>query len=130
MPQGVFTLVGAVLLLRSGAVIRYRSTTADSETSGQRKLWRSNILVVVDAARIAYTEQRLRNGLVSVHPSVCPVDRQRQRSAAGLLLNTGAYSRYRSIAGTSVHGPTLRNAGSATLRAEAQQGLVSFSLVF
>ena len=46
---------------------------------------------------IVYTEQGLCNGPVSVHPSVCPVDRQQQRRAAGLLLSAGTCSRYRSI---------------------------------
>jgi len=46
--------------------------------------------------------QGLCNGRVSirpsVRPSVSPVDRQQQRRAAGLLLSSGACSRYLSIA--------------------------------
>jgi len=35
---------------------------------------------------------------MSVRPYVCPVDRQQQRRPAGLLLRSGAGSRYRSVA--------------------------------
>jgi len=51
----------------------------------------------------------------SVRPSVCPVDRQQQRRPAGLLLRSGAGSRYRSIAAAAARyagrvkcGPTAR----------------------
>jgi len=40
-----------------------------------------------------------RYGPASVRLSVCPVDRQLQRRAAGLLLRAGACGRYRSISG-------------------------------
>ena len=46
----------------------------------------------------------LRDSRVFVRPSVCPVDRQQQRRAAGLLLIAGACSKYRSIAGTPEAG--------------------------
>ena len=46
-----------------------------------------------------YAEQGLGNGRVStVRRSVCPVDRQEQRCAAGLLLSAGARIKYRSMA--------------------------------
>ena len=52
---------------------------------------------------------------MSVRPSVCPVDRQQQRRPAGLLLRSGAGSRYRSIAAAAARhadrvnsGPTVR----------------------
>jgi len=48
-----------------------------------------------------YAEQGLCNGRVSVRPSVCPVDRQQQRRAAGLLMSVGI--RYQSIATDAVH---------------------------
>jgi len=35
---------------------------------------------------------------MSVRPYVCPVDRQQQQRPAGLLLRSGAGSRYRSVA--------------------------------
>jgi len=45
----------------------------------------------IDAARAVYADQGLRNGRVFVRPSVrlsvCPIDRQQQRRAAGLLLS-------------------------------------------
>jgi len=52
---------------------------------------------------------------LSFRPSVCPVDRQQQRRPAGLLLRSGAGSRYRSMAAAAVRlagrvnfGPTVR----------------------
>jgi len=52
-------------------------------------------------------------------PSVCYVDRQQQRRAAGLLLSAGACSRYRSITGTW-RKRLAANAGSVVLRAEGR----------
>jgi len=52
---------------------------------------------------------------LSAPPSVCSVDRQQQRRPAGLLLRSGAGSRYRSIAAAATRhagcvnfGPTVR----------------------
>ena len=58
----------------------------------------------------------LCNGRVPVRRSVCPVDRQQQRRAAGLLLSSGACSRYRSIAASA----RAAAAGSVMLRAEVR----------
>ena len=44
----------------------------------------------------------------SVRPSVCPVDRQQQRRPAGLLLSSGACSRYRSVAAAAAARHTGR----------------------
>ena len=52
--------------------------------------------IFIDAARIACgAEQGLCNGRVSFRPSVCLVNRQQQRGAAGLRLSAGACSRHR-----------------------------------
>jgi len=61
----------------------------------------------------AHCAVSVKNGRVSVHPSVCPIDRQQQRRAADLLLRSGAGSRYRSYschwqAGRVNFGPTVR----------------------
>jgi len=45
----------------------------------------SMYISVIDAD--AYAEHGLCNGRVSVRPSVCPIDRQLQRRAVGLLLS-------------------------------------------
>jgi len=55
------------------------------------------LCAAIDAGRIV-CGKRLCNGTVSVRPSVCPIDRQRQRRAAGLLLIV-----YRSIPAASVN---------------------------
>ena len=58
--------------------------------------------IFIDAARIACgAEQGLCNGRVSFRPSVCLVNRQQQRGAAGLRLSAGACSRHRSIVCTT-----------------------------
>jgi len=49
---------------------------------------------------------------VSVRPSVCPVDRQQQRRAAGLPMSVGAGSRYRSIAAGAAYLSILLQANS------------------
>ena len=50
------------------------------------------------AVRTVHGERRKTAECLSVRPSVCPVDRQQRRRLAGLLLRSGAGSRYRSIA--------------------------------
>ena len=46
-----------------------------------------------------FAQYASQNGRLVVRPSVCPVDQQQQRRRpAGLLLRSGAGSRYRSIA--------------------------------
>jgi len=47
---------------------------------------------------LASSAERLRNGAVSVRPSVCPVDRQPLSSSDVQLLQLGARGRYRSLA--------------------------------
>ena len=49
---------------------------------------------------------------MSVRPSVCPVDRQQQRRAAGLPMSVGAGSRYRSIAAGAAYLSILLQANS------------------
>jgi len=69
---------------------------------------------------IVYTAQGLCNGPVSVHPSVCPVDRQQQRRAAGLLLSAGTCSRYRSIVACAGAQQQMRAASRREPGDEAQ----------
>jgi len=77
-----------------------------SDASGRRSM-RSRVCMTV------------RLGCPSVCLSVCPVDREHQRRAAGLLLSAGACSRYRPIALTRRTRSAV-NAGSVMLRAEGR----------
>jgi len=67
--------------------------------------------------------QGLCNGRLSVRlsPSVCPVDRQQQRRAAGLLRSSDACSRYRSTAAgarAAAAGSVMLLSRGTTLNAE------------
>jgi len=46
-----------------------------------------HLFIYLSTLSTQYAEQGLRNGLASVPLSVCPLDRQRQQRAAGLLLS-------------------------------------------
>ena len=67
-----------------------------------------------------HAKQGLCNGRVSVRPSVrpsvCPVDRQHQQRAAGLLLSAGARGIYRSKLVRGARAQQPANAGSVMLR--------------
>jgi len=73
-------------------------------------------LLVADAARLVLGLY-VTVGCPSVRLSVCPVDRQQQLRAAGLLLSAGACSRCRSITA----GARAAAASSVMLRSEAQR---------
>ena len=49
---------------------------------------KANNPAFTDTARMQYAQQGLCNGRESVRLSVCPIDRQRQRRPAGLLLSS------------------------------------------
>ena len=66
-------------------------------------------------------------GCPFVRLSVCPVDRQQQRRAAGLLLSAVACSRCRSTAGTR-RTRSAANAGSVVSRAEERGSTQTYVL--
>ena len=83
----------------------------------------------ISAARIVHVAGFMQRSGVrsSVCLSVCPVDRQQQRRAAGLLLSAVACSRCRSTAGTR-RTRSAANAGSVMSRAEEQGSTQTYVL--
>ena len=82
------------------------------------------------AVSISCGKRHIKVESPSVRPSVCPVDRQQQRRAAGLLLRSGAGSRYRSTAAACsramsavrvIFGPTAKEVQHSLLVNEIVQ---------
>jgi len=84
--------------------------------------------------RLVNAAQGLCNGRMScLCPSVCHVDRQQQRHAAGLLLSSSAGSRCRStVAGyrSMYAGARAVAAGSVMLRAEVRGSTQTRCMLF
>jgi len=62
---------------------------------------------IIDTARIVCGAGSVKRS--SVRPSVCPIDRQQQRRAAGLLVERCEDRRYRSIAGAGAQRQRRRS---------------------
>jgi len=97
---------------------RWQTTSNDCDRD--RSLWGVYVTIGCPSVRPSVCSS------VSLRLSVCGVDRQQQRRAAGLLQSAGAGSRYRSIATGAAYRLSIdcrrrrsaANAGSVMLRAE------------